>query len=779
VTGLVGERNAVNGKIMRLALLAAVLTAGGIVVGQSGAPPVSAAQVVNSTGDDPDIAPGDGSCKTAGGVCTLRAAIEEANAFPGADTIEFALGGPYPVIQPLTSLPFLSTDIEIKGNTGGATRVVLDGSLSAPNTGGLFIGGTAVVNVEYLSIHSFPNRGVCILGAGTTTLRGNHIGTDGAGTLALGNGGGGVEINSCGSSFGPGTIIIGGPLPADRNVISDNTFSNIAGSGAAPTTSVLIEGNYIGTDATGTVAFGNNIGVAIKDATVRGNVISGNTRGLSASNSVIVGNLIGTDATGSVAIPNGTGIQLGEKSLNTIGGFFPGEPNFISGNALGVYMFGATTVDNTLTGNYIGIATDTFTPLPNTSDGVLIDGGAEKNVLVANAIAHNGGAGVRMAPAAGTNNNLVQNQIFSNGGLGIDLGPAGVTANDALDADIGPNNLQNFPVVTSAVWSATQLAITGKLDSTPNSSYVIEFFVSSTCDASGHGEGATYVGAVAAESDGGGAVVQFGFVSSFSSFPTWFVTAVARDVTGGAANTSEFSACKVITTCAVGDTDCDGFTDVIPPTHAGPYNTNFAFDNCPGVPNPDQANNDGNYTDLSPPKAFDDLTLPMSDGKGDACDDDDDNDGLKDADELTGAACGGKITNPYEADSDGDFFIDGAECTLGTDPNDMLSKPGLATCGAAGDADGDGVLTQREVCFFGTDPNNVNSDGDACNDGREVASINGDATVNVIDLSQVAGEFGVYVLPGTAVQRNFDMTKDGAINVIDLSFVAGRTGSCP
>ena len=79
---------------------------------------------------------------------------------------------------------------------------------------------------------------------------------------------------------------------------------------------------------------------------------------------------------------------------------------------------------------------------------------------------------------------------------------------------------------------------------------------------------------------------------------------------------------------------------------------------------------------------------------------------------------------------------------------------------------------------FNTSPALANTDGDNCPDGREVASINDDFVVNVIDLSQIAQEIGVYALPGTAVQRDFDMTKDGAINVIDLSFVAGRFGAC-
>jgi hypothetical protein len=201
-----------------------------------------------------------------------------------------------------------------------------------------------------------------------------------------------------------------------------------------------------------------------------------------------------------------------------------------------------------------------------------------------------------------------------------------------------------------------------------------------------------------------------------------------------------------------------------------------AVDNCVGTSNPSQSNYDRNFIELGPTKAFDDLTRPNSDGLGDACDEDDDNDGLTDVDELSGAACGGIITDPLKEDTDGDRVLDGAECALGTDPTNPASFPSAAACGATTDADGDGVAAFREYCYYNTDPNNANTDGDACDDGKEIASINADLAVNVIDLSQIAGAFGPASGPLYLVQ--FDVNKDGAINVLDLSFVAGRFGVC-
>jgi hypothetical protein len=203
-----------------------------------------------------------------------------------------------------------------------------------------------------------------------------------------------------------------------------------------------------------------------------------------------------------------------------------------------------------------------------------------------------------------------------------------------------------------------------------------------------------------------------------------------------------------------------------------------ASDNCAAMPNSGQANIDG-LIDLSPPKAFDDTTLAFSDELGDACDDDKDGDSLKDNTELAGIACGSALTSPTNRDSDGDNYLDGAECSIGTDPNLISSKPTNAQCGANTDADGDGVLAFREFCFYNTSSLTNNTDGDGCNDGREVASINGDTQVNVLDLQQVASESGTYTLPGSAVKVNYDVTKNGTIDVLDLQQVAARSGVCP
>jgi hypothetical protein len=85
-----------------------------------------------------------------------------------------------------------------------------------------------------------------------------------------------------------------------------------------------------------------------------------------------------------------------------------------------------------------------------------------------------------------------------------------------------------------------------------------------------------------------------------------------------------------------------------------------------------------------------------------------------------------------------------------------------------------------ETCFYGTDPDAADSDGDGCSDGREASSINGDRSVNSSDLGQLAQNFGSYTLPGGAVQANFDVARDGTgkISSMDLALIAQNFGAC-
>src|SRR5262249_8967925 len=156
---------------------------------------------------------------------------------------------------------------------------------------------------------------------------------------------------------------IGGTSAAARNVISGNRFVGLLLYNAVFDTS--IQGNYIGTDVTGTLALANPQGIGdngfrtIIGGTLPGarNLISGNPQQgivLAGTNSMVKGNYIGTDWTGTVALGNGQGVQIYEGSGNTIGGTMSGAGNLISGNSQEGIFIDFRSSASTIQGNLIG-----------------------------------------------------------------------------------------------------------------------------------------------------------------------------------------------------------------------------------------------------------------------------------------------------------------------------------------------------------------------------------------------------------------------------------------
>ncbi|MFN8497394.1 MAG: FG-GAP-like repeat-containing protein [Anaerolineae bacterium] len=124
--------------------------------------------------------------------------------------------------------------------------------------------------------------------------------------------------------------------------------------------------------------------------------------------------------------------------------------------------------------------------------------------IASNNVQDNGRIGVAVGDT-GADAAILDNSIYNNGLLGIDLGLDGVTPNDPQDTDGGPNHRQNFPVLASATADGVQTTVVGTLNSAPNASFVIEFFSNPVANATGYGEGKTYLGAINVVTNASGA----------------------------------------------------------------------------------------------------------------------------------------------------------------------------------------------------------------------------------------------------------------------------------
>ncbi|HEY7732522.1 MAG TPA: right-handed parallel beta-helix repeat-containing protein, partial [Gaiellaceae bacterium] len=543
-------------RALRRALVAALLLAA-----LAGAPQaLSATYTVNLAGDA-----GDGACDAS---CTLRDAIIAANAAADADTIDFAVvpGGTV-LVTPGSALPAIVQPVTIDGLTqpGAGGNPVIDIDGTGINADGLQV--LAPSTIRGLVVRGFLLDGISVGSAAVgTSIERNHVGVDVAGTADFGNGQHGIDVSAA-------NVSIGGDSASARNVVSGNGQAGIQFGGAGTAGSVA-RGNYVGTNAAGTAAIPNvNAGILLNGAdnvTVggsvpgAGNLVSGNTvvgiYFLGADNSRAWGNRVGTNAAGTGAVPNLIGVQIlggaGTATNNAVGGGLAGEGNVISGNtAEGIlvnHILADAVSGNTIAGNIIGLTADGASPLANGSAGVSVAADADAPVAIgstdpvdANTIASNTGAGIAVA-AVSRQVAIGVNSIHDNGGLGIDLFPAGgVTPNDpAGDADAGGNDLQNFPVLTKAESGGGATDIEGTLTSAASTAYRVDHYLSTGCDASGNGEGSLLLGSQIVNTDGGGNG-GFDFVYGAALAPGDVVTSIATDPTG---NTSEFSGCFTVTT---------------------------------------------------------------------------------------------------------------------------------------------------------------------------------------------------------------------------------------
>ena len=404
------------------------------------------------------------------------------------------------------------------------------------------------------------NSGVSLQTATNSMFAGNFVGTDATGLSPLGNGLHGVYMVGT-DDFVVGTNGDGVGDALEGNVISANGHTGVALDGTYTYRNV-IAGNIVGLDVTGTQVMGNAArgivlglgpswtqigtnGDGLSDELER-NIIANNSWGGIAitgynfndrwsSHNVVAGNYVGTDITGTIALGNGSGQGIkvtGDSRDNLIGsdldGFADGaEANRIAGHA----TWGMT----------LGKINEYGSPSSTTIAG---------NVITSNTL---GGVAVG-GDTIGTQ--VTQNSIHSNDGPAIDLVPNntyGITDNDPADIDTGPNQLQNFPVLTSALSGTGSTLVQGTLNSTPDTTLTLEFFANSDLDPTGYGEGEDFLGSVQVTTDSSGNAVFAAGFSVETPVGQW-LTATATDPTG---NTSEFSLAESVSAALVVNTTDD------------------------------------------------------------------------------------------------------------------------------------------------------------------------------------------------------------------------------
>ncbi|MBW3595876.1 MAG: PKD domain-containing protein [Planctomycetes bacterium] len=477
-------------------------------------------------------------------------------------------------VRPATDLPYIVSQVVIDGysqpgssantlaiGSDAVHRIEVDGgslqgnhglrlTIDSTSSAGSTIRGMVVNGFGGDKIHVFSPHG---------RVEGNYLGTDVSGTVdrSFGSSAGtGIQVTRAslnGLIFDGSHSVIGGTSPAARNVIAGNQGAGVKMTGFNTSnnsaTGVVIQGNYIGVDASGLKALGNvQGGVWLKHAqnTIiggatpgAGNVISGNFDGgvflgtpdtemFQVRTNTVQGNFIGVGADGAVPLGNHSdGIVIFRGPGHLIGGSDAGAGNIIAHNGPGIYGGHGVDVGQDGTVSAITIAGNTIHS--NRNHGVNV--GAHPSDAV---------QGIRIGA----------NSIHRNQGLGIDNGNNGVSANDSGDADAGPNGLQNFPVLSSVTATAAETTIQGTLNGAPNSAFRIEFFANVVGDPSGFGEGEQFLGSADVTTDGNGNA-SFGVTLPTAVPGGHFITATATSLIDHDAdsstplipwNTSEFSA---------------------------------------------------------------------------------------------------------------------------------------------------------------------------------------------------------------------------------------------
>ena len=368
--------------------------------------------VVNSKADGVDASIGNGICQTATpGQCTLRAAIQEANATPGADTIHFAITGSSDfsyntksgyTITPTTSLPQITEALTIDGfsQDGAAANTttypypfdthlliqIMDSSLNAGVTN-IFQISASNVTIKGLDIARYAENDVAniieIVNSQNVKIQGNYFGTDPTGMFAN------VtsyffnlhQVNAI-SATDSSQITVGGSSPGDRNIFasipSGVSFTTSDPSQGYLTHDITINGNYFGVGADGVTHPGARSEASILLDHVMNASIGGAAAGIGnmIENGYLDGVVVQNDSTNFQIQSNrivgntGNGIRIDHSSGGVIGGdSVSGGSNLISGNGSNGVLINQSS-ELAVEGNYIGVDQSGNLPLANTQNGI-------------------------------------------------------------------------------------------------------------------------------------------------------------------------------------------------------------------------------------------------------------------------------------------------------------------------------------------------------------------------------------------------------------------------
>jgi trimeric autotransporter adhesin len=470
---------------------------------------------------------------------SLRQFVQNSNALIGVQSSQFRIPASDPkvasgvaVISLTSALPTLTDTITIDGTTqttwGGNTNAAILGTGGFVGYNPVGLGRLPAPEIEIRDLTTSANifkilgngtviRGLSILGGGVASTTGHSA----------------IEVSA------NNVTIAGNIIGSSATGIADAGAANrIQSVGVRVLGQATIDNNifaYIPMHAVSVEAGGSNSSISNNEFVAP--ALTSNTQAAIAvrdvSNVQIIGNLVRNSGGNSIELFFNADNNIIRNNSFLNGGALPGgddnaiditggsdnnliEGNLIDGNAgAGIFILGSA-------GNKIG--------------GVLLAQG--------NQIINNGGSGVILTSSALGNQSILGNSIHNNSGLGIDLGNDSLTVNDgALDADSGPNGLQNFPVLSQVISSGGNTSITGAISSTANTTFRIEFYSATVASPTGYGQGQTFLGFTTVTTDASGIANISMLLSEKTLAANTNVSATATVDFGAGSygNTSEFS----------------------------------------------------------------------------------------------------------------------------------------------------------------------------------------------------------------------------------------------